>query len=167
MYKQIKICSKDECEKQALSYSTFCGEHSDVNLIKQELSKITDKAEHIYFSGIHLESLSLKDIDFIQLNIVGSELENITFENCLFDNLIISSSTLREVKFINCTIKDTEWNDVRIENDSMFYKSSITYSNFNTCHFNDQPILDQCKFEFNGFLSCTFFDIEKFEEISF
>ncbi len=167
MYKQIRICSKDGCGKQTLSFSMFCGEHSDINLIKQKLSKITDRAENLYFSGIHLESLSLKGIDFIQLIIIDSGLENLIFENCLFDNLIISSSTLREVKFINCIIKDTEWNDVRIENDSMFYKSSITYSNFNTCHFNDQPIIDQCKFEFNGFLSCTFFDIDKFRKVNF
>ena len=35
MYKQVKICGKEGCEKQALSFSSFCGEHSDTNEIKQ------------------------------------------------------------------------------------------------------------------------------------
>jgi uncharacterized protein YjbI with pentapeptide repeats len=167
MYKQVEICGKEGCEKQALSFSSFCGEHSDTNEIKQSLSKIKNQSENIYLSGIQLDSLSFKGVDFIQLNITGSELENIIFENCTFENLIISSTSIIDVQFINCIFKDSEWNDVSIEAQSKFYKTSFIYSNFNTCHFNDQPIIDQCKFEFVGFLSCTFFDLTDFNKTSF
>lgn len=158
-------CKKEHCEKDAISFSDFCGEHSDAEAIVEALNSLEGKIIlwEFYISDIELSQLELKNFTFKNAIFINVTIKESSFEDCNFESTTFDYDAFEGCKFTNCSFeKETNFNqchfignnfrDVRVAN-SQINRLSIHFGTIEESHFMECTLTDVL-FEYikiNGF----------------
>ncbi len=167
MKNNIEICNEETCSKQVISFSSYCGEHSNYEMVHKELMKLTGEVGGLFLSELNLIDIVFKDLKFDNLTISSCSFEDVQFINCEFLYGVFTTSKMVNMKFANCSFVDLEWKNMNFGSEAILDNCLFERCSFMTCHFNENPILINTSFKFSEFISCTFFEIEDFKEILF
>jgi len=141
-------CQKENCEKRAISFSDFCGEHSNSEEIVKALNELNGQTyDHLFLKDINLEGINLRDVEFNYPNLMEVEIESSEFHHCQFNvagfiNVHIEESTFDECLFEEAVeILSSHFSNCQIIH-TLFKEANISQS-----AFQENTKIEECLFE--------------------
>ncbi|MBV6443147.1 MAG: hypothetical protein EPGJADBJ_04876 [Saprospiraceae bacterium] len=135
-------CKNPECEKQAISFSEYCGEHSDPEAVVAQLQAWSGGEEPLYISGIELPAFQMRDKKITLI------LDEVSFEEAVFINCQFWAFDIHHTDFLNCRFTDCMFNGDFL--DSNFMECQIQRceinARFDQCSFQDGTVVEECIF---------------------
>lgn len=110
-------------------------ETKEVNIVNPAIEKCASFTGIEEILIISPETTLIKDRQFINLNWVNKDYQQLTFKNCMISNSNFSSSNLDGLRLENCKIYNCN-----------FEKASIQEGFFEDCVFFDKDSLNGCNF---------------------
>ncbi len=153
MNEELKKCKIEDCPRMAISFSEYCGEHSDSEEITEALEKSSGKElESIYLCATTIEGIELKDIvfksfEFLEIAffevkfinckfLFSLNFESISFEACEFYDCYFEENTIVNGEFRYCTFTNTEFNDGTIQSTRFLGNNIEEIKDFDNLIFN-------------------------------
>lgn len=123
----MKQCKKYDCDKRAISFSDFCGEHTENELYASVLKDLEPgKYSEVFISEMDIDNLEIKDLHFYD-----STIEDCHFEGGTWLNIRLEFSSLK-----SCLFEKTRISEFRFDEESIW--ASCTYHD---CIFIDLQAL--------------------------
>ncbi|MBS1732016.1 MAG: pentapeptide repeat-containing protein [Bacteroidetes bacterium] len=172
-----KKCTKKGCNKEAISFSKFCGKHSSNRDIIKKLkhSRLTN-FKSIYLDEVEIRKIKFNNKHFVSATIQDAEFMDVvftdcTFKACIFSNTVLTSCkfvgcsfyqwdctdiTLHETIFENCLFEDWQLNQCFVGDDTAIINSTVDACNITGGFFSETGIFGQVKFLSANFVQVSF-----------
>ncbi len=154
-----KKCTKKGCNKEAISFSNYCGKHTSNKAIAQKIkSSRLKNFKSIYLDEVELKKISLTGKHFVSATIQDTEFSICVFRDCTFSACGFSNTVFSECRFINCSFYQWDCKDVTFS-ETVFENCTFEDWQLNQCFFGDntaivQSTVDACEIT-GGFFSET------------
>lgn len=165
-------CTFPNCERESISYSPFCGQHTSnrelkrmINTLKEndltdiywdevELKKIVFEKKHFaagVFSNIDLYEVQFIDCGFSDCDFEHAVLTNCIFESCELEKCVFTDVTFQESRFSGCRIIDGGFNEINMADESLFKDCDLDSCEFSGGIFSETGINVSSRFYNNTF----------------
>lgn len=154
-----KKCSKKGCNKEAISFSKYCGKHTSNRELIQKLKNTRLKnLRSIYLDEVELKKITFRQKHFISATIQDTEFTATTFTGCFFKACIFSNTVFTGCKFINCSFQQWDCTDITFH-ETVFENCVFEDWQLNQCFIGDDTAIvnstvDGCNIT-GGFFSET------------
>ena len=154
-------CKKKDCSNDAISFSQYCGEHSEADEIVVKLNQLKAGVYgDIYLADVVLEGVNLKDIHFELVEWVDVEFNDSEFTKCHFFDCQLINTDFVGTQFLNCLFTvDTELQSSTLS-DCYLEKVIFQDSSINQSSFQEGTRLVNCGFFDTGLIGAMFSDME-------
>ncbi|RLJ69328.1 pentapeptide repeat-containing protein [Pedobacter alluvionis] len=165
-------CSSPGCERESLSYSHFCGQHTSNGQLKRAINKLTeDDLTDVYWDEVELKKILFKnkhfaagtfsnidfyDVKFINCGFSDCDFERAVmtkcvFENCELEKCVFTDVTFQESRFSSCRILDGGFNEINIADESVFIDCDL-----DSCEFSGGIFSETCSISASRFYNNIF-----------
>jgi len=142
-----KKCARKECNRQAISNSRFCGQHTNNREFNQKLNKLTRKdLKNLFWDELEMKKVKLSGKRFTALLLTNTDLTTSTFTGCVFNGCNFQNLTFNSCRFENCTFEQAEFTDVTFHG-SVFDACTIIDGRFSEVLFADETALQNSRLE--------------------
>lgn len=160
-------CSASNCDRESISYSTFCGHHTNNGklrkaILKEKSNSMTD----VYWEEVELKKLVIENkhfaagiftnIDFLEVRFVncgfsdcGFELAVFTscsFENCELEKCSFTDVTFQESGFLDCRIMEGLFSEINMADESIFQGCDLDNCDFSGGIFSETGTISGNRF---------------------
>lgn len=155
------ICRHDNCEKEAISFSDYCGEHSDAEAVAEAFNALESGLhERLYLDNIELQGLHLEGLEFEYFSIIDTDIDDSTIRNCDF-----YASTFINVYLGNCVLEGVTFEEaIEIQSshfsDCTLRDTRFAVANINQTSFQEGTVLHNCRFEGGNLVGTLFSETE-------
>jgi len=151
----MNTCKNDECEKRAISFSEYCGEHTSNEKYQVVLNDLKEGSySDLWISEMELEKIDLKNIQFHNSQIVDCAFVNSSFDNFKLEMSMLNDVLFSQAMFASCFIGN---NSSVIS--SSFQKCDIKKTSFIKTSFN-QTMINETNLENADWHSSAFLGVD-------
>lgn len=147
-----RICDREGCQEEALSFSGHCWEHVQKETFISELKEgLLSLSQEDTPRALNLKKAHLSDLDFSTLKIEGSN-----FSQCFISGCSFIGSNLSESNFIGTRINSCDFVGADI------YRANFTKANFSSTSFSHADLRGayfvEAHFRDTDFMGAILFD---------
>ncbi len=136
-----KHCKHKGCNREAISFSRFCGQHSaNKDIISRLKTTRIKNFKNLYLDKVELKKLTFKQKTFQAAIIQDTDFEQTVFENCSFQSCHFSNVVFANTIFLNCYFFQWDCKDVTF-NETTFKGCSLDDWTLNQCFFGDETAI--------------------------
>ncbi|MCW3105797.1 MAG: hypothetical protein JWQ09_303 [Segetibacter sp.] len=154
-----KMCSKKGCNKEAISFSKFCGKHtSNKDIINKLRTTRFKNLKSLYLDEVEIKKITFSGKIFLSATIQDTDFNQAIFNDCSFKGCGFSNAVFTECKFIDCYFEQWDCKDVTFS-ETIFERCTFEDWQLNQCLFAEETAItdstvDSCEIT-GGFFSET------------
>lgn len=146
-----RTCAKENCYKEAISFSDFCGEHTKNKDIIAQLKALAVKdVQSLNLTEVEIRNIKLADKTFHSPTIDDCEFDKVIFDTCVFHSLTSDNTTFTNCKFTNCTFDQWDCTDIN------FHECLFDNCTLQDCKINQSFFADETAFHDSVWDMCSF-----------
>lgn len=140
-------CARKDCNRQAISNSRFCGQHTNNKEFNQKLNKLTRKdLKNLHWDELEIKKVKLPGKRFTALLLTNTDLTAVVFTECIFNGCNFQNITFTNCRFDRCKFEQAEFTDVTFH-EAAFEGCTIVDSRFSEVLFADETVLQNTQVE--------------------
>jgi fluoroquinolone resistance protein len=142
-----QVCAKPNCQKVAISFSKFCGEHTkNKDLVAKLKTVATKNVRKLHLDEVEIKKITLSNKTFHSPNIQNCDFDQVNFDSCTFLFFTNGNSTFTECKFINCYFEQWDCTDITFH-ETIFENCTLRDCNINQSSFADETVFVNCEWD--------------------